>query len=393
MKDEKNISIMPDLTRNIKQSNRLVEANYYLSALEQKVILFLISQLDRNAENFCTMTVKINDLADSIGLGEDRYTVLNKLTDGLLSKVLVIRQEKDKKSWYKTHWVQSMEYHAGKGVLTAQFDEKLRPDLLRLKDAYVSGNTRVCLSFRGKYTARFYMLIKQYEKIGERIFNIVDIIDRFMLGKTYQDRISNLKNYVIEPALAEIKQKSDITFEYEYLKEHRSITSIRVYNIRPIKQAKTAISKPISSNKPKLTEEEHDIFLRITNSKKWNITTDVAYKMIAKYGLERIHRNLIYCDKYKNNKYNLGGFLIKAIVNDYGKNEHSRMVESKQKKMSLQSSSEENKYNNTNDNGMVNSQLSDIEIAIIKERKENIGTFLLNKIKSMGLTVEGILGE
>ena len=337
-----------DLDKGIKQSNRLVEANYYLSLTEQKAILFFISQLDKNAEHFCKMEFSVREVSDALGLGKNCYTKLSKLADDLLKKVLTIRTNRYEKGWYKTHWVQSMEYLDGEGKLIVQFDEELTPELLQLKEAYVKSNTRLCLSFKGKYTARFYMMICQYERKKERIFFIKDLIEKFQLGETYKKRISNIKARIIEPAIEELKVKSDIKFDYEYIKDGRVIYALRIFNISrtkitPSNAKKTALSEPVTlvgtgdgkDDLPKgkskitreMTKEEQKIFSKITNPDKWNIASNTAKKLIRDFGIARVEKNLLYCDRHRAGKQNLAGFLIEMIRLDAAGDEERRIVD------------------------------------------------------------------
>lgn len=385
--EERKAIVKVDLDKGIKQSNRLVEANYYLSLTEQKAILFFISQLDKNAEHFCKMEFSVKEISDALGLGKNCYTKLSKLADDLLKKVLTIRTNKYEKGWYKTHWVQSMEYLDGEGKLIVQFDEELTPELLQLKEAYVKSSTRLCLSFKGKYTARFYMMICQYERKKERVFFIEDLVEKFQLGESYKNRISNLKNYVIEPAMNELKSKSDITFNYEYIKNGRIINALRIFNISRVKitpsnAKKSALSELVTpagtrDGKDKLTEEEKEIFTKITNPSKWNVSSDTAIKLIKKFGVDRVEKNLLYCDKHRVGKTNLGGFLIEMIKLDAAGDEERRVADKRH---------EEDKLKERNREGLlreIEKQSETKEKTTMTEENRKLGKEKLSQIKQM----------
>lgn len=311
-----------DLTKKIKQSNRLIEANYYLSDREQKFILLYISQLDKNAPDFCQIELPISQIKEALKLGQDYPKVLWNICKNIMEKVLTLYDKFE--GWYMTHWIQSVRYNSRKQTISLLFDKKLRPDLLQLQEAYVSADTALCLQFKGKYTARFYMLVRQYLRIGNRILTIADIIQKFELPETYQKRISHIKDAVVDPSLTQIKARSDITFEYEYLKEGRRVTALRVYNIRLKEQ----------EQEKKLQEQKQDfaqsLLDKIGDSDKIRVETDsnydglvslglypmIAKKIIAAYDKERIAANIDYVKKQKGIVKKVG-YLLAAIADDY----------------------------------------------------------------------------
>ena len=136
-------------------------------------------------------------------------------------------------------------------------------------------------------------------------------------------------------AVDEINEESDIMVEYEYYKDggraHVGV-DFKFYN-KAMKQIKPVSEKPVK--RTALTENEQIMYDRLTNPETWDITDDVARKLMRKYPLERIDSNIKYAWDYKKNKGGLGGWLISCIEQDHAKKKEERKkkrLEEKRKK-------------------------------------------------------------
>lgn len=297
----------------IKQSNRLVEARYKLTLNEQRLIIAICSQLDRNADDFKTVRIKVNELADFCNIkAANKYTRIKNIVMRLIDRKIVLN--KDDGGWYATHWLQSAEYFPKESIVEYKIDERLKPELLKLKQAYIDTQAAPLMEFTRDYTARMYFILKKMLNVKEFCYNISFFRETFCLGKSYS-QFSNIKDKVIEPALAEINEKSDISIKHEYIKEGRNYTKIHFI---VTEKARKKI-KPVSSfptKREKLDDESQDMLLRLINPDRWDLTEDVSRKMIKKHGLERIEKNIKYAYQYRNGKENLGGWLISCIERD-----------------------------------------------------------------------------
>ena len=243
------ININPNKT--IKQSNKLVVARYRLTKYEQRMMIAICSQLNKNADEFETVRVRAKDLADFCRFkGQDAYRKVHSTILKLMTRTLQI--QKDDGKWYITHWLQSAEYLEG-GIIEYRIDQKLKPDLLQLKSAYLSTPAEPLMQFKRDYSARLYFLLRRMVKLREYTCDLDFIRDRFQLGETYK-QISNLKDRILEPALTEINEISDIEVKHEYIKEGRSYKKIHFF-IR----LKKAEKKEIVTTDTKADKAETDV--------------------------------------------------------------------------------------------------------------------------------------
>lgn len=242
-----------DLQKKCRLSNKIIEAKYKMRPNEQNLFWLIISQINSEAETLPNyITLRVNDIAKTFNLGNKRYTEIYKLTVGLQSKPILL--ENNNGGWESHVLFPSIIYRpkSNNDVIKVFFNKiksedneiDIEKELLRVRKAYEDEKIYNLITFKHKYAARFYMLIKQYKntKDRRRIIRIKEIVEWFCLSKTYEDKITNLRDRVIKPALKEVKERGLISFDYEYLKERRKYYAIRIYNIA-IKNEESIISE------------------------------------------------------------------------------------------------------------------------------------------------------
>ena len=315
----------------LKQSNRLVVARYKLTKYEQRMMIAVCSQLKKNANEFETIKLQIKDLAEFCKFkGEDEYRKVHSVMLKLMSRTLQI--QKDNGKWYITHWLQSADY-LDNGTIEFQIDQRLKPELLQLKSAYLETKTAPLMEFKSDYSTRLYFILSKMTKIKEFDYELSFFVDRFQLGETYL-KISNLKNRVLEPAIAEINEKSDIKIEHQYLKVGRTIK--KIHFIVTLKKDKDKSPeeleqvKLLESTKSAMDEDQKAVLKNLVDR---GVSAEQAKRIVKRYSVARMRRNIALAVKQKDTAKNLPGLIIKFIKEDIaGQNEKAKIELEKEKK-------------------------------------------------------------
>ena len=227
--------------KQIKQSNRLIEAKYKLTVYEQRMMIFICSQLNPNAAEFSKVRVSVADMAAFCKFDETKsYSHVKSTIMRLMSRIVQIKMNDG--GWYATHWLQKAKYIPSESVVEYEIDDELKPELLQLRTAYLSTPAAPLMEFRRDYSARLYFILKKMLKVGTFEYEIDFFRERFQLSKSY-DIFFNFKNKVLEPAIAEINEKSDIDVEHKYLKKGRSYVSVE-FTVTLKKKKKEALPAP-----------------------------------------------------------------------------------------------------------------------------------------------------
>ncbi|WP_457628629.1 RepB family plasmid replication initiator protein [Persephonella sp.] len=155
------------------------------------------------------------------------------------SAITVIRKDgkgeffRDKTIWL-FDFVDFQEDKRGLKVLY-RFSRSVSEYLFQLKRKFIAYHIRNIMPMKSKHSVKLYELLKQYEKIGEKSFGIEEFREKMDLKtvlvehdgreiviKDDYKNFKNLKKRVIEPAVKEINEFSDIEItDVEYIKRGR----------------------------------------------------------------------------------------------------------------------------------------------------------------------------
>jgi len=260
--------ILPERKTNqiVTQSNRLIEARYSLTLYEQRLVLMMISMVEPHDEDFKDYIINVSDFNEIVGIKhKGSYNKIKGILRGLRAKELLINQ--GGKDYLITGWISDAEYKDNEGVVLLSFSKKLKPYLLALKDNFTKQKLNTLINFKGTYTIRLYALLKQYERIGVREFELANLRNILDLKETQYKAYGDFKKRIITPALKEFEKKdsegfykSDLSFRLEEKKRGRRIHSLKFIIIKQdiTKKEKTEVSTEIEL-KPLIVIEESKI--------------------------------------------------------------------------------------------------------------------------------------
>ncbi|WP_017842857.1 RepB family plasmid replication initiator protein [Methylotuvimicrobium buryatense] len=214
----------------VVKSNKVVEASYMLTLAEQRVLLACIAQVDSTAElseNF-RFEVTASGVADLAGLDSlsNAYRDLKKAAEKLYERSVIIDDPdpgNPQITLRKTRWISSIDYVPGEGKLVLSFSVGIIPYLSQLSKEFTKYKLMHVARFESVYSIRLYELLVQWSSAGEREIEIEWLKKQFQVEDKY-DRLGNLKKRVIDPAVAEINEHSNIWVRYGQRKSGRTVT-------------------------------------------------------------------------------------------------------------------------------------------------------------------------
>lgn len=221
------VTDLQDINNNwIYQSNKLIEASYTLTILEQRLIRLLASMIKKDDDDFKEYEFKTKDLIKILNVTDSRfYRDIDKVTDLLMQRIIKIKSFDDKE-FEKYHWVEVAKYK--NGVLKLKINKDLKPFYLSL-DWYTKYQLKNIMQFKSTYSFRLYELLKQYENIGNRMITIDNLRIVLDISKDQYSKYGSLKQKVINVAVNEINTNTDLYINYEEFKEVRKVISIKFY--------------------------------------------------------------------------------------------------------------------------------------------------------------------
>jgi plasmid replication initiation protein len=221
----------------IYQSNKLIEASYSFTVLEQKLVRLLASMIRKDDKDFKEYQFKAVDLSELLKINQKNiYMELDKMTDKLMTRYIKIKHT-DSEKFKKRHLIKIADFE--NGLLTMKIDEDMKDFYLKL-NWYTKYQLKNIMQFKSTYSFRLYELFKQYENIGHRSIGIDELRSILEIGKTQYAKYSNLKQKVISVGLNEINKNTDLHIDYEEMKDGRKVKTIK-FHIRSNTKAKNEI--------------------------------------------------------------------------------------------------------------------------------------------------------
>lgn len=213
----------------VVKSNVLLESRYKISLLEMKVFLCLIAQIEPKDQEFKWYRIYLQDFMSKADLkGRSAYQGIRDACRKLRSRELVFPEDVGKETEvpYITGFLSSLKPFRWLPYVEVRFDPDLKPYLLHLKKNFTAYDIRNVMQCRSVHSIRIYQLLKQYEKIGKRTFEISELKEILGLKPSQYTQWINFKTKVIEPARKELKKHSDIYFTYKGNRKGRAFHSL-----------------------------------------------------------------------------------------------------------------------------------------------------------------------
>ncbi len=263
----------------IVKANALVEASYYLTANEQRLILSAIAQVPKNGVLRDDRIYLVN-ADDFIALGvhpKTAYREMEEAIQRLFDRMITI---KNNGAYLKTRWVQSIgkvnkEMADKLGLLPAnelvlldkkslvygiQFSHQVLPFLTNLTANFTKYKLTEIAGFSSHYSYRFYEFIMQFQSTGVTKISLNDLRQRLDLGDKYK-ATRDLNRWVIETAIKEINERSPYKVEYTLLKTGKKFThlELKFKKKETAKNNKNQDQTTANIDLDNLTDQERDI--------------------------------------------------------------------------------------------------------------------------------------
>ncbi len=212
--------------RFIVKSNVLIEARYRLSLQESQVVLWLLTQICPNDEDFKRHKLDIDEFAKFTDTDvQGKYRELRKITRRLMQRVIEI-YDPQTNDFLQVSWLSAAKYEAKQGHVLLEFSPFLKPYLLQLKNQFTKIGITDTLKLKSIHAIRVFELLLQYLSIGYRRMTICELRAYCGIEKTEYQNYFDLKLKLIEKAKSEISSKTQYLVTYTEIKESRKVIAI-----------------------------------------------------------------------------------------------------------------------------------------------------------------------
>jgi len=286
-----------ELNKNelVVKSNRLIEASYRLGLVEQRLVLLSIVQAREtgrglNAVDFVSISAK--DYAAHFDADEkSAYAQMKEASRTLFDREFIlydIRPETGKDRVNRCRWVSTASYVDGDGVIQLQFSPAIVPYITRLEKEFTRYQLEKVANMSSPYAIRLYELLIQWGSVGYREIELTSFRKMLMVEDEYK-AIKDLKKRVIDVALSQINEFSDLTASYTQRKTGRVVTHL-IFRFSQKEEPKPDPKQAEKSNFDKSTAtKEQQAVEFLTNCKAFkrrypDIAPHIAWRTPAIWG-------------------------------------------------------------------------------------------------------------
>ena len=216
----------------VKANELIQKSRFNLSLQQQKIVLYLISQIMPQDDDFKLYSFTIPEFCRVCGItvesGKNYQDVKNAIKE-IADKSLWIRLPNSKSTLVR--WIEKPYIDDKSGVIDIRLDADMKPYLLQLKENFTEYEIIYTLHFKSKYSIRLYELCKSihYNDLEEynRRYSIEEL--RQLLGAESYTVFKDFRRRVLEPAIDEINEYSDKEVNYQTITQGRKVIGIELF--------------------------------------------------------------------------------------------------------------------------------------------------------------------
>lgn len=211
----------------VTQDNNLIEARHKkpLTVREQKIVLTMVSMIQPTDEDFKEYRISVKKFSEMLELkGSVKYTQMKEVAENLMTKTIEIPKKDG--GWILVNWIASAEYKTGEGVINLSFSPKLKPYMLQLKNQFTTYRLSNILNLNSSYSIRLYELMKKWQNIGRWECSVDNLRDKMGVEQGSYPRYANLKARVLNTAITEVNEKTDVHISFNEIKKGRRVDRV-----------------------------------------------------------------------------------------------------------------------------------------------------------------------
>ena len=222
------MNINSERDRLVVKDNELIrKARYNLTVNQQKIIAYVVSKIKPTDKEFTKYEISIQDFCAVCGIDKAYfYSEIKEIIDNLDNKAFWVETEE---KIFKFRWFSEVEIIKGSGKINIILNSKIKNYLLELQENFTQYELYNILALKGKYSIRLYEWFKSYSFMKEKKIEL-EKLKHILEAEKYKE-FKAFRRRVIEPAIKEICNYTDLEVSYERVTTGRIVTDL-IFHIR-----------------------------------------------------------------------------------------------------------------------------------------------------------------
>ena len=252
----------------VVKDNALINASYNLDLVEQRLILLAIVEARESGKGINAndpLTVHAESYINHFSVHRNTaYQALKDACKDLFARQFSYQEQRPKGvANITSRWVSQIAYVDNSATVELIFAPAIIPLVTRLEEQFTSYELKQVSGLSSAYAIRLYEVLIAWRSTGKTpVIELSDFRQKLGVLETEYKRMYDFKKYVLDLAIKQINEHTDITVKVEQHKKGRSVSGFS-FKFKQKQQPK--IEKPID---PKRDPNTPDFFIPMTDSQR-----------------------------------------------------------------------------------------------------------------------------
>ena len=271
----------------VVKDNALINASYNLDLAEQRLILLAILEArESNIPSDRDLTIHAESYINHFNVHRNTaYKVLKDACKNLFERRFSYQKltAKGNLENVMSRWVQRVSYVENEALVRIRFSDDVVPLITNLEKHFTSYELEQVSSLTSAYAIRLYELLIAWRSTGKvSMLETKELRSRLGVLDTEHQRMESFKRRVLEPAIQQINDHTDIKAEYEQHKRGRSIIG---FSFKFKQKKKTELETPKNNDSSPVIEKPSQIRTNIVKQPESANLSDLQHRASKITGL------------------------------------------------------------------------------------------------------------
>ena len=252
----------------VVKDNALINASYNLDLVEQRLILLAIVEARESGKGINAndpLTVHAESYINHFSVHRNTaYQALKDACKDLFARQFSYQEQRPKGvANITSRWVSQIAYVDNSATVELIFAPAIIPLVTRLEEQFTSYELKQVSGLSSAYAIRLYEVLIAWRSTGKTpVIELSDFRQKLGVLETEYKRMYDFKKYVLDLAIKQINEHTDITVKVEQHKKGRSVSGFS-FKFKQKQQPK--IEKPVD---PKRDPNTPDFFIPMTDAQR-----------------------------------------------------------------------------------------------------------------------------
>ena len=214
----------------VKKHNKLIQTRITIKDVEASRLLAHLVACIRTDDLTLEQVYQVSAKEILTHTGGENFRRIRAACRDLLQAIVEVEEpdpEGDHPIYTGRPFFTEIKYR--RGVIKAQFNPRLKPYLIQLRQCFTTYNILEYLLLPSAYSQRIFEILKSWQNVqgGEVILNMSQLHHMLDTPPSFREDFSLFRRFVLEKAHKDIHEKTSLRYEWEPIKVGRSVEKIR----------------------------------------------------------------------------------------------------------------------------------------------------------------------